>query len=267
MEGKDRGKAYTMSFIERHGGTEEVARNTGLNRQTVRQVATGRNYPGFDFIARLTETYPDYDLKEAFVRHKSHSTVGINEGYSDEDTQDQDDDQDKVSLDPMAVRLLDFVKQKGGPSEVARHIGLNQPAVFNNYKSGRNKQPASEILQKLAENYFDFDPSYILTGRYRSINQDATSPVKDAQIDGLRREVVRLEETVSILRSVVGSQLGKDMESKTESADGANQGKQMVIGLGLSKRQNRRFISLSMRDATGTSRFYDNPAPIYSPRR
>lgn len=58
----DQEKAYTAEFIRRRG-PERVARETGLNRQTVRQVANGRNGAGRKVIAALTATYPDYDLK------------------------------------------------------------------------------------------------------------------------------------------------------------------------------------------------------------
>lgn len=70
MDEKQLGKDYVIDFIEKHGGTEDVARRIGANRQTVRQIANGRNAPGFEFITKMTAVYPDFDLKAAVGKKK-----------------------------------------------------------------------------------------------------------------------------------------------------------------------------------------------------
>jgi transcriptional regulator with XRE-family HTH domain len=55
-------RVYTVEFIKKRG-PEQVARDTGINRQTLRQIANGRNGPGRKVISALISTYPEYDLK------------------------------------------------------------------------------------------------------------------------------------------------------------------------------------------------------------
>lgn len=58
-----RSRAYTQEFIKQKG-VEDVARETGLNRQTVRQIANGRNGASEKVTSALMATYPgEYNLK------------------------------------------------------------------------------------------------------------------------------------------------------------------------------------------------------------
>ena len=82
MEEKTKGDAYTIEFIAKKGGVEDVARKTGLNRQTVRQVANGRNAPSFEFIKAMMAAYPDYDLRMTAVKSNALVTSGANATYN-----------------------------------------------------------------------------------------------------------------------------------------------------------------------------------------
>lgn len=158
-----------------------------------------------------------------------------------------------VELDPMTVRLLAFVRRKGGPSEVARRIGI-KPSVFYNYESGRNKQPSSDILKLFVQHYEDFDPVYILTGKQNAATSqlgrtDTRVQVLEAENTGLRKEISRMEQTISIL-------LQKDIElGKSESANESTQGKQLNLDLVFDQKTMKNLIPIPIdyRDALGRS--------------
>ncbi|GAB2574080.1 helix-turn-helix domain-containing protein [Spirosoma areae] len=161
-----------------------------------------------------------------------------------------------IELDPMTVRLLEFIQKKDGPSKVAKRIGI-KPSVFYNYEAGRNKQPAPDILQRMAVHYPDFDPMYILTGQQTQsvtvTGGNGRQEVLATENAGLRKEIERLEETVSILRTVVSSQLGKDIEGKNRSATETTQGEQLYLDLAFAKQAERRMIPVDIRNAFGIS--------------
>lgn len=182
MENKQKGDPYTMSFIERKGGIEEVARKTKLNRQTVRQVATGRNAPSYEFIMRMMQTYPAYDIR-AGASKPQPSLIADGDGYAD------------------------------------------YPEV--------NEAPA--------------------------VDTSLSTQVLAAENAGLKKEIARLEKTVSILEKVVGSQLGKDFDgSKTESSNESTQGEQLRLDLAFAERKEKRFIPILMRDAFGITPRWSN---------
>lgn len=169
----------------------------------------------------------------------------------------------EVVLDPIVVRLLEFIRRHGGPSKVAKRLGI-KPALFYNYEAGRNKQPSPDILRQIAEKYDDFDPLYILIGRESAfitpqpqaerpapaVSPSPSSAVQDMEIAGLKKEIKRLEETNSLLRSIVGSQLGKDLDSKIESANISTRYGQLFINSEFAKRRSIRFLPVDVRNAT-----------------
>lgn len=55
----DQIKHYTAGFIATKGGSEHVAKESGLNRQTLRQIVNGRNGPSQAIIDALATFYPD----------------------------------------------------------------------------------------------------------------------------------------------------------------------------------------------------------------
>ncbi|WP_461070523.1 hypothetical protein [Spirosoma horti] len=160
----EKGDAYTMGFVVQKGGSEEVARRTGINRQTMRQVATGRNSPSFDFIMKMIATYPDYDIRSSVRKPKAAASAGVS---------DQEDYSDQSEVKESAL-----------------------PDV----------------------------PNQLLV----------------VQNEGLKRENELLRQTVEILRNVVSTQMGKDLESKSESVNDPTRGKQLAIGLnwGIKKVEN-----------------------------
>lgn len=54
-------KHYMAGFIATKGGSERVAKETGLNRQTLRQIVNGRNGASQPIIDALATFYPDFD--------------------------------------------------------------------------------------------------------------------------------------------------------------------------------------------------------------
>lgn len=65
-------------------------------------------------------------------------------------------------LNPVLVRLLDFIEEKGSLSSVARQMG-RAANLFTNMRT-RNSLPSVEVLVELMEFYPDLDVKYILTG-------------------------------------------------------------------------------------------------------
>ncbi|MCX6218308.1 hypothetical protein [Spirosoma sp.] len=193
MEEKSKGDPYTMDFISRKGGPETVAKRTGMNRQTVRQVASGRNAPGFDFIKKMVAVYADYDLRVGVTQGKAMATAGEAE------------------------------------------------EAFNDYTDvGEEKE---------------------------SLQPSISNQVLAAENAGLRKEIARLEETVSILRTVVSSQLGKDIESvKTESISDTTQGWQLPLVFDCVPAEKRSMIKLPMDDLRPLTRTWPNPMR-HSPKR
>lgn len=62
MHKSEQAKAYLADFIRTKGGPEAVAKVTGMNRQTVRQIAEGRNGASQKTLSIFIEHFPDFDL-------------------------------------------------------------------------------------------------------------------------------------------------------------------------------------------------------------
>lgn len=188
----EKGDAYTMGFVVQKGGIETVAKRTGINRQTMRQVATGRNAPGFDFIMKMVAAYPDYDIRKS-VPTKSSTLVTA--GSSEE----------------SMGSYSDYVEMSDSSTGEAKVLAVENA--------------------------------------------------------GLRNEIARLEQTVEILRSVVSSQLGKDMESKSESVNDPTRGEQLAIGLNWGiKRADSPMIKLPITSVRPMGRTWSDPVRR-SPKR
>ncbi|UHG93300.1 hypothetical protein [Spirosoma oryzicola] len=179
----------------------------------------------------------------------------------------------KKDLSPVAQRLLSFVEQQGGYSVVAKRLNKH-PQFLYNIRDGKAK-PSYDTLMELWQVYkAKFDLMYVMTG---TSSQGGTveieaepvpAPVSDRGTErlemenaSLKRQVELLEDTVSILRNVVSSQLGKEL--KTESANESTQGQQLVLGLTYAERKAaNRFVPVDFRDALGVSKIFPNQAPI-----
>lgn len=176
---------------------------------------------------------------------------------------------EKAELDPMTVRLLDFVRKKGR-SKVASAIGVN-PSVFYNYEAGRNKQPAPDILRRLAIEYADFDPLYILTGQTKVVLGSVESSTKNESLGAentlLRDQIADLKKSNSFLQSVVAKQMSVELEIKTESAIGHTLGTQTELNLKCPRRADRPMIFHDINDLRPMTRVWPAKFRLSGPKQ
>ncbi|WP_128545114.1 hypothetical protein [Larkinella soli] len=68
MEEKERLRKYVVDFMNRKGGYAEVAKASGISRQLLKHVDSGRNAPGVEVLRELFEKFPnEFDLLEAIT--------------------------------------------------------------------------------------------------------------------------------------------------------------------------------------------------------
>lgn len=220
MDEKERAQMYVVRFIDDHGGPEQVAKNINMVRQTVRQIHTRRNYPGFDFISKMMTAYPDFDLKKA--AEPISEQASDQPTYADDSHVESGDTLTETKVRPANARLLEFVDRNGGPSAVAKRIGKH-PQIFYNLRDDKNGVSNDTLIEVWRAYPTTFDLMYVMTGqRQQTTPAGAVDPVLVVENQSLKRENESLQKTVDLLRDVVATQLSRDMsrnESKTESAD------------------------------------------------
>lgn len=109
-------------------------------------------------------------------------------------------------LEPLTQRFLEFVDNNGGPSEVARLVG-GKPAFIYLLRSGKNRRPNLETLERMAQAYPHFDRHYIETG--------ATSQTRAAQLppgQTYENDVTALLRAELVARDAMIEQLKKENE-------------------------------------------------------
>ena len=164
-------------------------------------------------------------------------------------------------------RLLELVKDYGGPSRMAEDLGMATPQIFYNLKNRPDSKPNSETIEKVLTLLPNANMNWLYKGignkyigesvaqkrmaayspvgsesngaepadyaDYSEIHETNTDEmslrVLAMQNEGLKREIALLRETNDFLRSVVSSQLGKEFGSKTESVDGPTRGDQLRL--------------------------------------